>query len=70
VPYGLASHTPELKLGNAAGDFVRPTAGSVIASLSRANIISSPHSPHFMQVDLVPVYTSKAPANYPLSFTS
>ena len=70
VPYGLASHTPELMLGNAAGDFVRPTAGNVTASLSLADINSNPHSPHFMQVELAHLYTSKNPADYPLSFTS
>jgi ABC-type phosphate transport system substrate-binding protein len=70
VPYALDAHLPELALGNAAGDFVRPTAANVTASLSRANINSNPHSPQFMQVDLASVYTSKAPANYPLSFTS
>lgn len=70
APYVLNAHIPELMLGNAAGDFVRPTAGNVTASLSRATINSDPHSPHFMQVDLAPVYTSKAPANYPLSFAS
>ena len=70
VPYALNAHLPELALGNAAGGFVRPTAGNLTASLSRANINSNPHSPQFMQVDLAPVYASKAPANYPLSFTS
>ena len=69
-PYALNAHVPELKLGNAAGDFVRPTAGNVTASLSRAIINENPHSTHFMQVALAPVYTSKAPGNYPLSFTS
>jgi ABC-type phosphate transport system substrate-binding protein len=70
VPYALDAHIPELKLGNAAGAFVRPTAENVTASLRRANINENPKSPQFMQVDLAPVYTSKAPANYPLSFTS
>ena len=70
VRYGLASHTPELMLGNAAGDFVRPTAGNVTASLGQADINENPNSPHFMQVDLAHLYTSKAPTNYPLSFTS
>ena len=68
--YGVTAHLPELKLGNAAGDFVRPTAAHVTASLSRATISENPHSPHFMQVDLAPLYTSKDPADYPLSFTS
>jgi len=40
-----------------AGDFVRPTAGNVTASLSLADINSNPHSPHFMQVDLAHLYT-------------
>jgi len=70
APYALGAHLPELELGNAAGDFVRPTTGNVTASLSRANINSNPHSRQFMQVNLAPVYTSKAPANYPLSFTT
>jgi hypothetical protein len=38
--------------------------------LSRANINENPHSPQFMQVDLARVYTSKDPADYPLSFVS
>lgn len=67
---GSATHLPELKLGNAAGDFVRPAAGNVTASLSRANVNANPHSPHFMQVDLAHLYTSTAPTGYPLSFTS
>jgi len=70
VRYGLASHTPQLMLGNPAGDFVRPTAGNVTASLSLADINANPRSPHFMQVDLAHLYTSTAPADYPLSFTS
>jgi ABC-type phosphate transport system substrate-binding protein len=70
APYGFASHMPELELGNAAGDFVRPAAANVTASLSRASINENRNSPHFMQVDLAPVYTSKDPADYPLSFTS
>jgi len=70
VPYALAAHIPELELGNAAGDFVSPTATNIKASLRRANIVENPHSPRFMQVDLTPLYTSKAKANYPLSFTS
>ena len=70
VPYALSSHVPELKLGNAAGDFVRPTAANVTASLSRATINENPQSPHFMQVDLSHLYTSTDPADYPLSFTS
>jgi len=70
VPYALAAHIPELKLGNAAGDFVSPTAANIKASLRHANIDENPHSPRFMQVDLTPLYTSKARANYPLSFTS
>jgi phosphate transport system substrate-binding protein len=70
VSYALAAHIPELALGNAAGDFVSPTAANIKASLRRANIDENPQSPHFMQVDLANVYTSKAPANYQLSFTS
>src|SRR5690348_1538946 len=70
VPYAQAAHITELALGNAAGDFVTPTAANIKASLRRANIDENPQSPHFMQVDLASVYASKAPANYPLSFTS
>lgn len=68
--YGATSHMPALKLGNAAGDFVRPTGANVTASLSQATINEDPGSPHFLQVDLSHVYTSKDPADYPLSFTS
>ena len=68
--YGFTAQLPELKLGNAAGDFVRPAAPYVTASLRRTNINENPHSPHFMQVDLAPLYTSKDPTDYPLSFTS
>jgi phosphate transport system substrate-binding protein len=67
--YGL-THIPELKLGNAAGDFVRPAAANVTASLSRATINENARSPHFMQVDLAHLYTSTAATDYPLSFTS
>jgi phosphate transport system substrate-binding protein len=67
---GLTTHLPELKLGNAAGDFVRPAAGNVTASLSRATVNQNPRSPHFMQVNLSRLYTSTAPTDYPLSFTS
>ena len=67
---GLLTHLPELELGNAAGDFVRPIAGNVTTSLSRATINENPRSPHFMQVDLAHLYTSTAPTDYPLSFTS
>jgi ABC-type phosphate transport system substrate-binding protein len=68
--YPIAAHMPMLSLGNAAGDFVQPTAANVTASLSRALIDENPHSPRFMQVNLASLYASKSPANYPLSFTS
>ena len=70
TPYALGAHLPELELGNAAGDFVRPAGANVTTSLSRAIINENPHSTHFLQVDLAPVYASKDPANYPLSFDS
>jgi ABC-type phosphate transport system substrate-binding protein len=55
---------------NRTRDLVRPIAGNVAASLSLADINSNPHSPHFIQVELAHLYTSKAPTDYPLSFTS
>jgi ABC-type phosphate transport system substrate-binding protein len=70
VPYAASAHLPELKLGNAAGDFVRPAGGHVTTSLTGVVIDENPHSPHFLQGNLARVYASKNPANYPLSFYS
>jgi hypothetical protein len=56
-----------LELQNPAGDYVLPTAVDVTTALTRALIDENPHSPHFLQEDLDPVYAFKNPKSYPLS---
>ena len=58
---------PVLALQNAAGDYVLPTAADVTTALKAAIIDEDPHSPHFLQEDLDPVYQDKNPQSYPLS---
>ena len=65
--YPLALHEPVLALRNPAGDYVLPTAGNVTTALTAAIINEDPHSPHFLQEDLNPVYVFKNPHSYPLS---
>jgi len=65
--YALNSHYPVVKVLNAAGYYVLPTASNVAVALTRAQINEDPHSINFLQQNLDNVYTFTDPRSYPLS---
>ncbi|HEV2372572.1 MAG TPA: substrate-binding domain-containing protein [Streptosporangiaceae bacterium] len=68
--YAQASKLPVAMLGNPGGAYVAPTETNVTTALTQALIVENPHSPDFLQVDLNPLYTSKNPKSYLLSYSS
>jgi hypothetical protein len=65
--YALNAHYPVVKVLNAAGYFVLPSASNVAVALTKAVINENSHSPNFLQQDLDAVYTFNDPRSYPLS---
>jgi ABC-type phosphate transport system substrate-binding protein len=65
--YALNAHYPVVKVLNAAGYYVLPSASNVAVALTKAVINEHPHSPDFLQQNLDSVYTFKDPRTYPLS---
>jgi ABC-type phosphate transport system substrate-binding protein len=65
--YALNSHFPVVKVLNAAGYYVRPSASNVAVALTKAVIDENAHSPNFLQQNLDAVYTFNDPRSYPLS---
>jgi ABC-type phosphate transport system substrate-binding protein len=68
--YALVANAPVLSLRNPAGRYVLPAAANVTAALTSAIINENPHSKNFLQEDLDPVYPSRNPRSYPLSYYS
>jgi ABC-type phosphate transport system substrate-binding protein len=67
--YPLGAQWPVARLRNPAGDYVLPTATNVTTALTQAVVVTNPHSPNYLQVNLDKVYTYGNPASYPLSYT-
>ena len=68
--YVINAHLPALELRNPAGNYVLPKAANVTTALARALVVTNPHSPNFLEVNLDPVYTDTNPVSYPLSYTT
>jgi ABC-type phosphate transport system substrate-binding protein len=65
--YAVEARVPVVRLRNPAGRYVLPTAASVSAALTAAQIVENPASPEFLQQNLNNVYTFRNPISYPLS---
>jgi phosphate transport system substrate-binding protein len=65
--YALNSHYPVVKLLNAGGYYVLPSASNVAVALTRAVINENSGSRNFLQQNLDKVYTYQDPRSYPLS---
>lgn len=65
--YALNAHYPVVKLLNAAGYYVLPSASNVAVALTKATINSDPTSKNYLQQNLDSVYTFGDARTYPLS---
>lgn len=65
--YARTARFPVVKVLNAAGYYVEPTAQNVAVALLRAEINDNPSSPDYLTQRLDNVYTSSDPRAYPLS---
>jgi ABC-type phosphate transport system substrate-binding protein len=65
--YALNSHYPVVKVLNAGGYYVLPTASNVAVALTQAQINTDASSPLYLQQNLDSVYAFTDPRSYPLS---
>lgn len=65
--YALAAHYPVVKVLNAAGYYVAPTATNVSVALTAAKIDWNPASKTYLMQDLTNVYGFKDRRSYPIS---
>ncbi len=65
--YALNSRFPVVKLLNAAGYYVEPTAANVAVALLEAKINENESSPDYLTQNLEGVYANPDPRSYPMS---
>ncbi|MGI5524991.1 phosphate ABC transporter substrate-binding protein PstS [Micromonospora sp. CA-259024] len=65
--YAINAKFPVVKVLNAGGYYVEPTASNVAVALTRADINNNPSSPDYLTQILDNVYRSTDPRTYPLS---
>lgn len=65
--YALSAKMPVVKVQNAAGFYVLPTANAVAVALTQAKINMDQKSTEYLTQDLRAVYPYKDPRSYPLS---
>jgi ABC-type phosphate transport system substrate-binding protein len=65
--YALSANYPVVKVLNAGGYYVLPSASNVAVALTQAIINNNPSDPNYLQQNLDSVYAYTDPRSYPLS---